>query len=78
MKGVFLMGKGVLYQLAQVLLIIGSIGWGLVGLSGLLNMQPALNLMDMILGANSGLTNIAYLLLGIAGLYVIYGMTQKD
>jgi hypothetical protein len=70
------MGKGILYTIAQVLLIIGGINWGLVGLGGFLG--NSWNLVDMIFGANSGLANIIYIIVGVAGLYVIFGMTQKD
>ncbi len=70
------MGKGVMYLLAQILLIIGGINWGLVGLGGFLG--GSWNLVDMIFGVNSGLANIIYLIVGIASLYVIYGMTQRD
>lgn len=70
------MGKGAMYTVAQILLIIGGLNWGLVGLGGFTG--GSWNIVDMVLGENSGLTNIVYLIVGLAALYAIYGMTQRD
>ncbi len=50
---------------ALVLVIVGAINWGLVGLLDL-------NLVAAIFGIDSVLSNIVYILVGIAGLYCIY------
>ena len=54
----------VLNYLALLLVIIGAVNWGLIGLSDV-------NLVTLLLGAESMLTRIVYLLVGIAGIYMI-------
>jgi uncharacterized protein len=50
---------------AVVLAIIGALNWGLVGIFGW-------NLVSAIFGPMSVLSRIVYILVGIAGLYLIY------
>jgi len=50
-----------IYKIALVLVIIGAINWGFVGLFDI-------NLVSLIFGADSLLSNIVYVLVGIAGL----------
>ena len=50
--------------LAQILIIVGGINWGLVGLLNL-------NLVALIFGANSVLSNLIYILVGVAAIYAI-------
>lgn len=50
-----------IYKIALVLVIIGAINWGFVGLFNI-------NLVSLIFGADSLLSNIVYVLVGIAGL----------
>ena len=50
--------------LAQILIIVGGINWGLVGLLNL-------NLVALIFGVNSVLSNLIYILVGVAAIYAI-------
>ncbi len=50
-----------IYKIALTLVIIGAINWGLIGLANV-------NLVALIFGENSLLTNIVYVFVGIAGL----------
>ena len=54
----------VLNYLALLLVIIGAVNWGLIGLSDV-------NLVTLLFGAESMLTRIVYLLVSIAGIYMI-------
>ena len=54
----------VIDTIALILIIIGSINWGLIGL---LNF----NLVETIFGIDSLFTNIIYTLVGICGLFNI-------
>jgi uncharacterized protein len=51
--------------IALILVIVGAVNWGLVGLVDF-------NLVSAIFGADTALSNIIYLLVGIAGIYCIY------
>ncbi|MBN1644999.1 DUF378 domain-containing protein [Candidatus Woesearchaeota archaeon] len=59
------MDMNVLDWIAFVLVVIGSVNWGLVGLF-------KFNLVTTILGSIPILETIVYVLVGIAGLYLIY------
>lgn len=59
------MDMNMLDWIAFVLVIIGSINWGLVGLF-------KFNLVEAILGSIPILATIVYVLVGISGLYMIY------
>jgi len=50
-----------LYKVSLTLVIIGAINWGMVGLFDV-------NLVTLIFGVDSVLTNIVYALVGISGL----------
>lgn len=54
---------------ALVLVIIGAINWGLVGLF-------TWNLVETIFGTIPVLVTIIYVVVGIAGLYMIYFATK--
>lgn len=49
--------------IAWILLVVGGLNWGLVALN--------YNLVEMIFGAGTGLTQIVYALVGIAAIYAI-------
>jgi hypothetical protein len=49
---------------AWVLVVIGAINWGLVGVANL-------NLVEAILGLGT-LTQVVYILVGLAGLYSVW------
>ena len=61
--------KNVLDWISLVLVIIGSINWGLVGLFNW-------NLVEVLLGSIPILVKIVYILVGIAGLYTIYYISK--
>ena len=50
-----------LYKSALILIIVGAINWGMVGVFDI-------NLVELIFGADTILTNLIYALVGIAGL----------
>jgi uncharacterized membrane protein YuzA (DUF378 family) len=56
--------------IALVLVTIGAINWGLVGLAGFIGAN--LNLVDLVFGAFPTVENLVYLVIGLAGLYVVY------
>ena len=51
--------------IAQVLLVVGGLNWGLVGLFDF-------NLVAALFGLDSFLSNTVYILVGLAGLYGLY------
>ncbi len=51
----------ILYKTALVITIIGAVNWGLIGLFNV-------NLVTLIFGIDSIITNIVYILVGISGL----------
>jgi uncharacterized membrane protein YuzA (DUF378 family) len=57
-------GLNAIDWLAQVLMIVGAINWGLVGLANF-------DLVAAIFGQGSMLSRIVYSLVGLAGLYAI-------
>ena len=63
------MGKSTMTMIAGILLIIGGINWGLVGAFNF-------NLVQSIFGSNV-FTDIIYILVGLAGIYMIFGMSKK-
>ena len=64
------MQKNWLDWVAIVLVIIGAINWGLIGLGNW-------NVLDMTFGAVSWLLTTVYILVGVAGLYMIYQTIKK-
>ena len=50
-------------------LAFAAINWGLVGLLNL-------NLVETLLGAGSTLTKVAYLVVGLVGVYKVYWLTM--
>lgn len=55
----------VLHMVAMVLVWAGGLNWGLVGLFNF-------NLVDSLVGG-FGLTNLVYILVGLATVYAVYG-----
>ena len=64
------MAKSVIDWIALVLVIIGGLNWGLIGLGGW-------NVVDMIFGSVGWLLNTVYILVGLAGLWMIYYATKN-
>ena len=61
---------GTLDWIVYILVIIGAINWGLVGLFNF-------DVVNAILGGIPILAKIVYILVGVAGLYLIYTLTKK-
>lgn len=55
---------------ALPLVIIGALNWGLVGLFGL-------NIVSAILGTNTLLEKVVYILIGVAALWMAYEQWGK-
>lgn len=57
-----------------LLVVVGAVNWGLVGLANL-------NLVNMLLGAWPVVERVVYVLVGLAGVWVLYdwwmGMSKK-
>lgn len=56
--------------IVAVLVIIGGLNWGLVG-------AFKLDLVDLIFGSIPVLANIVYIVVGLAAVYMIYGLATK-
>ncbi|WP_433933336.1 DUF378 domain-containing protein [Sorangium cellulosum] len=54
---------------AIALVVIGAINWGLVGLF-------EFNVVAAIFGRDSAISRIVYVLVGLAGLYLLYATAQ--
>lgn len=53
------------------LVIVGAIVWGIIGIFNF-------NLVDALFGTGSAFSRIIYTLVGIAGLYLIYGLICNE
>ncbi len=61
--------KGV-QQVANILVIVGALNWGLVGLLNL-------NVVNMVLGSMAGLEKIVYILVGLSGVLALANWNKK-
>lgn len=59
-----------LQQIANILVIVGALNWGLVGLLDL-------NVVHMILGSMAGLEKIVYILVGLSGVLALVNWNKK-
>jgi len=59
-----------LQQVANILVIVGAINWGLVGLINL-------NLVSTVLGSMAGLEKIVYILVGLSGVLMLMNWGKK-
>ncbi len=64
------MDKKLVEKVALVLVLVGAVNWGLVGLLGL-------NVVGMVAGAVPLLEKGVYILVGAAGLSMIYGEVRN-
>jgi uncharacterized membrane protein YuzA (DUF378 family) len=64
-----------LETLANLLLVVGALNWGLVGLGGF--MGSNLNVVNMVLGSWPQVEWLVYVLVGLAGLWYLYGWWMK-
>lgn len=58
------------------LVVIGALNWGLVGLGSLLG-GTDWNVVALIFGAWPALVNLVYLLVGLSGLWLLWGKMGK-
>lgn len=59
-----------LQQVANILVIVGALNWGLVGLLDL-------NVVNMVLGSMAGLEKIVYILVGLSGVLMLAQWNKK-
>lgn len=59
-----------LQQIANILVLVGAINWGLVGLF-------KLNIVTAIFGSMAGLENIIYILIGLSGVLMLANWGKK-
>ena len=59
-----------LNSVAYALVTLGALNWGLVG-------AFRLDLVQTILGTSPALVQLVYILVGLAGLFMLYSMTTK-
>ena len=62
------MKMSTLDTVAMILVVVGALNWGLVGLLNL-------NVVEMVLGMS--LAKIVYILVGVAGVLVLWGWYSK-
>ncbi len=62
--------RNALFWTAVILVVIGAINWGLVGLFNF-------NLVAAIFGPLSPVSRVIYVLVGLAGLYLLYWAAQR-
>lgn len=62
------MKMSTLDMVAMILVVVGALNWGLVGLLGI-------NVVEMLLGMS--LAKIVYILVGVAGVLVLWGWYNK-
>lgn len=58
-------------NLAYILVIIGALNWGLVAIGGFVGRN--LNVVNLLLGSWPMVEWIVYLLVGLAGVYMLVG-----
>ncbi|MFZ5932600.1 MAG: DUF378 domain-containing protein [Patescibacteria group bacterium] len=68
-KGVRQMKMLTVDWVAWVLVVVGALNWGLLGAANL-------NLVESIVGSGS-LTQVTYILVGLSGLYMVWGALAK-
>lgn len=56
---------------ANLLVTVGALNWGLVG-------AFKLDLVETIMGTSPALVQLVYVVVGLAGLYQVYKMTTKS
>lgn len=59
-----------LQQIANILVIVGALNWGLVGLLDL-------NVVNVVLGSVAGLEKIVYILVGLSGVLLLAQWNKK-
>ena len=62
-------------KVANWLLIIGGLNWGLFGIGSFVGMN--LNVVNLALGSIPVVENVVYILVGLSALWVLKGMFMK-
>ena len=62
--------KSTLEWVVWVLVVVGALNWGLVGALNL-------NVVELVVGALPWLARLVYVLVGLAGLWMLYGLVKK-
>lgn len=73
MKG--MKGKCMTTKISWILVVIGALNWGLIGIGGFFGANW--NVINLIFGAFPALEWIIYLLVGLAGLVMLFGCRCK-
>lgn len=63
------------YGVAKALVVIGALNWGIVGVAGFFGSQW--DLVSGIFGMDTFLTNLVFILVGLAALIYIFGCKCK-
>lgn len=58
-------------KIVWALVLIGALNWGLVGLGGFFDGNW--NVVNLIFGSWAWLENLIYLLVGVAGVFLVFG-----
>lgn len=66
-----------LTTLAWLLVVVGSINWGILGLSALLG-KPDVNVVTMIFEGSKSLEALVYVLVGLAGIKILFDGCNCD
>lgn len=67
------MGGCMMKKIAKILVIVGSLNWGLIGLGMLLGKMEAWNIVHMIFSSMPAIEAIIYVLVGLAAVMKIFG-----
>lgn len=70
-RGEVLMRMSALDWVSRILVIIGGLNWGLIGLF-------RWNLVSAIFGEGTALTNVVYVLVGLAALYELIRLLFRE
>lgn len=73
-------GNGTVDTVAKWLVVVGALNWGVAGVGGLMkNASLGKGLVGMLLDSVSGgmVSNLVYVVVGLAGLYTLYSMVAK-
>ncbi len=62
--------KNMVDLLAQILVIVGGLNWGLVGIANM-------NLVTLLFGSIPLLVQLVYILVGLSALYMLFKMFGK-
>ena len=68
-------GGCVCSKISFVLVLVGALNWGLVGLGGFFSGDW--NVVHLILGSVAWLESLVYLLVGLAGVIMLFGCKCK-